>query len=102
MSDFEFLSADDKPALTAIQNEAMRGQIDGTLKELGYVVHNVESHEAFPAQFAQVQYEVMVIEDAREDKRFSDNDLVTKIRSYASTRERHLSLMPAIAWALSV
>ncbi|MGY8652237.1 MAG: hypothetical protein ACKVJX_01310 [Verrucomicrobiia bacterium] len=63
MAESEFLNADDKPVLTAIESEDIRAKVDATLQELGYVVHNVESHDAFPSQFAQIQYEVMILED---------------------------------------
>jgi hypothetical protein len=93
MADFEFLSADDKPALTAIQNDELRAKVDSTLQEMGYVVHNVESHEKFPAQFAQASYEVMVMEDGFGGGTLADNKTLESVQLMQMNLRRHCTFM---------
>lgn len=93
MADFEFLSADDKPALTAIQNDEWRAKVDGVLQELGYVVHNVEDHEKFPSQFAQASYEVMVIEDAFGGGSVEENKTLETIQLMQMNLRRHCTFL---------
>ena len=93
MANFEFLSADDKPALTAIQNDELRAKMDGVLQELGYVVHNVENHDKFPSQFAQASYEVMVIEDTFGGGSLEDNKTLESIQLMQMNLRRHCTFV---------
>lgn len=93
MADFEFLSADDKPALTAIQSEDIRAKADATLQELGYVVHNVANHEGFPSQFAQIQYEVMVIEDRFGGAAIAENKTLDTVQQMPMSLRRHCTFL---------
>ncbi len=93
MSDFAFLSADDKPALTAIQNDETRARVDGALQELGYVVHNVENHEKFPSQFAQASYEVMVIEENFGGGSIAENKTLEGVQTMQMALRRHCTLL---------
>ena len=60
---FEFLGPTDKPALLAISTPEWFEMAKATLVELGYKVHQVESHAEFPGRFNQVAYQVVVIEE---------------------------------------
>ena len=93
MAEFEFLSADDKPALTAIQSEDIRAKVDATLQELGYVVHNVENHDAFPSQFAQIQYEVMILEDKFGGAAIKDNKTLETVQEMPMSLRRHCTFV---------
>ena len=93
MAEFEFLSADDRPALTAIQSEDVRAKVDATLQELGYVVHNVENHEGFASQFAQVQYEGMFIEDKFGGATIEDNKTLLNVQQMPMSLRRHCTFL---------
>ena len=62
-TDFDFISATDKPALVAISNPEVFSFVRGALVDLGYKVHNIEAHEEFVTRFAEVQYQLFVIEE---------------------------------------
>ena len=61
---FEFLSPTDKPALLAINNAEWIPLLKTILLEMGYKVHQVEDHAQFPGRFAEVQYQIVVIDEA--------------------------------------
>ena len=55
MSDqFEFISANDKPALLAFSTPEWMETIRSALQELGYKVHTAATHSDFLIRFSQV------------------------------------------------
>ncbi len=59
---FDFLTADDKPALVALTNPELLTTAQTVLAELGYKVHTAASHEEFIHKFGQVQYLIVITE----------------------------------------
>jgi hypothetical protein len=64
MSSFDFISTTDKPALLVIDNQEVLANAKAALLELNYKVHNIDSHEEFSTRFAEVHYQVVVIDEA--------------------------------------
>ena len=63
-TDFDFISATDRPALVAINNVELLGYARDTLTELGYKVHHIESHEEFSTRFGEIQYQVLMLDES--------------------------------------
>ena len=62
--EFDFISTTDKPALVLISNPEWAEFSRNVLAELGYKVHIVDSHEDFLTRFAEVRYQVVLIDES--------------------------------------
>src|SRR5512138_2480578 len=60
---FDFLTASDKPALIALSTPELQETAKTALDQLGYKVHTAVNHGEFLHKFAQVPYQVVVIEE---------------------------------------
>jgi len=63
-SEFDFISAGDKPALVLINNPEWVEYTKAVLTELGYKTHAFDSHEEFLQRFFEVQYQVVLIDES--------------------------------------
>ena len=63
-SEFDFISASDKPALVLINNPEWVNYTKAVLAELGYKIHAVETHEEFIQRFCEVHYQVVLIDES--------------------------------------
>lgn len=73
-SQFEFVSATDKPALLAFSTPDWLEAARNALAELGYKVHTAATHGDFLIRFSQVRYSVVMIEE-----RFAANDITENL-----------------------
>lgn len=73
-SQFEFVSATDKPALLAFSTPDWLEAARNALAELGYKVHTAATHGDFLIRFSQVRYNVVMIEE-----RFAANDITENL-----------------------
>ncbi|MBA4146525.1 MAG: hypothetical protein H0X66_00300 [Verrucomicrobia bacterium] len=62
--EFDFISTTDKPALVLINNPEWVNYTKAVLAELGYKIHAVETHEEFLQRFAEVQYQIVLIDES--------------------------------------
>jgi len=67
---FELIGTNDKPALIAFSTPDWLEAARAALEELGYKVHTAATHGDFVMRFAQVRYQVVIIEE-----RFAANDI---------------------------
>lgn len=80
-SQFEFVSATDKPALLAFSTPDWLEAARNALAELGYKVHTAATHGDFLIRFSQVRYNVVMIEE-----RFAANDITENLTLQAMQR----------------
>jgi hypothetical protein len=73
-SQFEFVSATDKPALLAFSTPDWLEAARNALAELGFKVHTAATHGDFLIRFSQVRYNVVMIEE-----RFAANDITENL-----------------------
>jgi len=59
---FDFISAQDKPALLAFSTPEWLEAARTALEELGYKVHTAATHTDFLIRFTQVHYQVVILE----------------------------------------
>jgi CheY-like chemotaxis protein len=62
-TEFDFISATDKPSLVALSNPELVSAAKTALNDLGYKVHSIDTHEEFPTRFSEVQYQVFILDE---------------------------------------
>src|SRR5881409_3077817 len=62
-SQFDFISATDKPALLAFSTPEWLEIAKTALNELGYKVHTAATHGDFLIRFSQIRYQVVIVEE---------------------------------------
>jgi Lhr-like helicase len=60
---FDFVGAEDKPALIAFSTPEWLQESKTALQELGYKVHTAATHSDFLMRFSQVRYQVVILEE---------------------------------------
>jgi hypothetical protein len=89
MEEFDFISPVDRPALLAISNPEYLAQTRGSLVDMGYKVHNVDSHAHFNTRYNQVNYHVIVIEENFANSGPGDNHTLSFIQRMPMAQRRH-------------
>src|SRR5436190_22343758 len=62
-AEFDFLTAEDKPALLGVSNSDVADNAKAALEQMGYKVHSASNHGEFLHKFAQAPYQVVVLEE---------------------------------------
>ncbi len=90
---FDFVSATDKPALLALTNPEWITIVQTALSELGYKVQKIGTHLEFPNRFAQVPYQILVIEDQFSDTPLSENMTLRTVQVLPMVQRRHTTII---------
>lgn len=61
--DFDFLTANDRPALIALSTPELQETAKTALDQLGFKVHTAVNHGEFLHKFGQVPYQVVILEE---------------------------------------
>jgi hypothetical protein len=91
--EFGFLRPEDRPALVAVSTPEHRDAAEMVLGELGYVVHPVESHEEFGAQFSQVQYHLVLLEELFACSAPDQNISLVSLQWMPMSQRRHATIV---------
>jgi hypothetical protein len=91
--EFEFLSPSDRPALVACATDPLPAIVAATLTEMGYKVHTVTTHEDFQSRFAQVQYQVVVLEDVFGGGTVAENTTLKRMQELQMNLRRHATFL---------
>lgn len=86
---FEFLSATDKPALLAFSTPEWLEEVKVALQELGYKVHTAATHSDFLVRFAQVHYQVVIIEERFAANNLEENLTLQALQKMPMNQRRH-------------
>src|SRR4051794_7977061 len=89
MEEFDFISPVDRPALLAISTPDWLTQTRASLVDMGYKVHNVDSHAHFKSRFNQVNYHVVIIEETFANSTAGDNETLRFIQQMPMAQRRH-------------
>jgi CheY-like chemotaxis protein len=87
MPSFDFITANDRPALLAIDNPEVLTFAKAALVELGFKVHSIETHEEFPTRFSEIPYEVLIIDEAFGG--MTENYTLHTLQQMTMTQRRH-------------
>lgn len=86
---FDFLAATDKPALLAFSTPEWLEEVKTALQELGYKVHTAATHSDFLVRFAQVHYQVVIIEERFAANNLEENLTLQAIQKMPMNQRRH-------------
>lgn len=86
---FDFLAATDKPALLAFSTPEWLEEIRTAMQELGYKVHTAATHSDFLVRFAQVHYQVVIIEERFAANNLEENLTLQALQKMPMNQRRH-------------
>jgi hypothetical protein len=91
--DFEFLTASDKPALIGLSTPELQETAKTALDQLGYKVHTAVNHGEFLHKFAQVAYQVVVIEELFSAATPEENESLVALQRMSMGNRRHATVV---------
>ncbi len=90
--EFELIGPNDKPALIAMGAPDAMEFVKGTLVNLGYKVHAAETHEDFMQRFAQIPYEVIVLDETFCGATLAEHASLSWLQKLPMARRRHATI----------
>jgi hypothetical protein len=94
MSDrFEFITAQDKPALLAFSNPEWLEAAKIALSELGYKVHTAATHGDFLIRFSQFRYQVVILEELFCANTMAENSTLQMLQTMPVNQRRHATII---------
>ena len=90
---FEFVSANDKPALIAFSTPDWLEAARVALNELGYKVHTAATHSDFLIRFSQVRYQVAILEELFAANNPSENLTLQALQQMPMNERRHATII---------
>jgi hypothetical protein len=88
-ADLEFLTPADKPALLGLSTPELLDTAKTALDQLGYKVHVAANHGEFLFKFAQVPYQVVVIEEGFSGSSPDENESLLALQRMPMNMRRH-------------
>ena len=90
---FDFIGANDKPALLAFSTPEWLEAAKTALTELGYKVHTAATHSDFLIRFSQVHYQVVIVEELFAANDFSENLTLRGLQGMPMNQRRHATVI---------
>lgn len=91
--DFDFLTATDKPALIALSTPELQETAKNALDQLGYKVHTAVNHGEFLHKYAQVAYQVVIIEELFSASTLEENESLAALQRMPMNSRRHSTVI---------
>ena len=92
-SNFDFISLDDRPALLGLSTPEWQELARAALTELGYKIHQAATHGDFIANFSQMPYQVVIIEEKFAADSAPENRSLTFLQSALMQQRRHCTVI---------
>jgi hypothetical protein len=93
MSNFDFISTTDKPALLAFSTPEWLDTARTALAELGYKVHTAATHGDFLIRFSQVRYQIVVVEECFAANSIEENLTLQSLQQMPMSQRRHATVL---------
>src|SRR6266403_1927605 len=93
MSNFDFISTADKPALLAFSTPEWLDTARTALAELGYKVHTAATHGDFLIRFSQVRYRVVILEELFAANNVAENLTLQALQGMPMGQRRHATVI---------
>src|SRR5438552_7716947 len=90
---FEFISATDKPALLAFSTPEWLEAARAALTELGYKVHTAATHGDFLIRFSQIRYQVVIVEELFAANNIGENLTLQALQHMPMGQRRHTTVI---------
>ena len=87
--EFDFLTANDKPALLGLSTPELQETARTALDQLGYKVHTAVNHGEFLHKFGQVAYHVVVLEELFSSNTPDENESLLALQRMPMGSRRH-------------
>ena len=87
--EFDFLTANDKPALVAVSTPEMEETARTALDQLGYKGHVASNHGEFLHKFSQIPYQVVILDDLFNCESAEDNESLISLQRMSLHLRRH-------------
>jgi len=88
-SEFDFLTAGDKPALLGLSSVELIDTSKTALEQLGYKVHTAANHGEFMHRFTQVPYQVVILEELFAASTPEENETLIALQKLPMSLRRH-------------
>jgi DNA-binding NtrC family response regulator len=88
-ADFEFITANDKPALIGLSTPELQEASRTALGQLGYKVHTAVNHGEFLHKFAQASYQVVILEELFSCSSPEENESLRAFQLMPMAQRRH-------------
>ena len=89
----QFITAADKPALVALSNPEWIEASKKVLKELGYKSHVAATHQEFSTRFAQVRYQVVLLDELFASNKPGENLTLKSLQAMPVNQRRHATII---------
>ncbi len=90
---FDFITAEDRPALIAFSTPEWLDLAKTALQELGYKVHTAATHSDFQLRFAQVHYQVVIVEELFAANTLAENLTLQALQNMPVNQRRHATIV---------
>jgi hypothetical protein len=90
---FDFVTAEDRPALIAFSTPEWLETVKTALQELGFKVHTAATHSDFQLRFTQVLYQVVIIEERFAANTIEENLTLTALQNMPVNQRRHATIL---------
>ena|ERR1051326_476473 len=87
--EFDFLTPTDKPALLGLSTPELQDTAKTALDQLGYKVHIAINHGEFLHKFAQVPYNVVILEEMFSSTTPEENESLQQLQRMSMAMRRH-------------
>src|SRR5438105_6006236 len=87
--EFDFLTPEDKPALLGLSTPELQDTARTALDQLGYKVHVAANHGEFLHKFAQVPYQVVIVEEMFSAATTEENESLQALQKMPMIMRRH-------------
>jgi len=87
--EFEFLRPEDRPALIGLSTPELQDTARSALTQLGYKVHTAVNHGEFLHKFAQVPYQVVILEELFAATKPEENESLMVLQRLPMSQRRH-------------
>jgi len=90
---FDFVGAEDKPALIAFSTPEWLQEAKNALQELGYKVHTAATHSDFLMRFSQAHYQVVILEELFGANTPEENLTLKALQVMPVNQRRHSTIV---------
>ena len=90
---FDFIGANDKPALLAFSTPEWLEASKTALEELGYKVHTAATHSDFLIRFSQIHYQVAIVEELFAANSVAENLTLRTLQTMPMSQRRHATII---------
>src|SRR2546421_33551 len=87
--ELELVGPNDKPALLAVSDQDLISAMRTALEELAYKVHVAKDHANFLSRFAQIPYQIVVVEDRFDAPSYEENKTIQTLQTMPMLQRRH-------------